>query len=80
MMTQFTTLSKVCKAEGALERFLASMRIFVLLLILLQTEGFRAEAAFQVFFRVVLLIMPLQTEFSFESCLTAIYVAFEDGR
>lgn len=46
MMTKFTSLAKLHLAHVTREGLLARVRILMLLLVLRQAEGLRAEAAF----------------------------------
>ena len=80
MVAKLATLSKVCLAQVALEGFLASVRILVLLFVLLQAERLRAEAALKVLLRVVLLVVALQTELGLEGSVAAKNVALKNGR
>ena len=80
MVAKLSTLSKVCLAQVALEGFLASVRILVLLFVLLQAERLGAEAALKVFLRVVLLVVALQTELGLEGRVATKNVALKNGR
>ena len=60
MMAKLAVLPKSGLTPLTLVRFLARMRILVLLLVLGQTECFRAKSALQILLRVVLIIVSLE--------------------
>ena len=80
MVTQLAALSEVALAQVALERFLARVRIFVLLSVLLKAERFSAEAALEILLRVVLFVVALQAELSLEGGRATVDVALEDSQ
>lgn len=80
VVAQLAALTEVRLAHLALEGLLARVRVFVLLLVLRQTERLRAEAALERLLRVVLLVVPLQTELCLERRRAAKDVTFKDGR
>ena len=80
MVAKLATLSKICLAQVALKGLLASVRILVLLLVLLQAKRLRAEATLEVFLRVMLLIVALQTELGLEGGVATKNIALKNGR
>ena len=78
MVAKLATLTESHIAQTTSEGFLARVGIFVLLFILLQTEGFWAKTAFEVLLRIVFLIVPLERELSFEGRVALVNVALKD--
>ena len=78
MVTKLATLTESHIAQTTPEGFLARVGIFVLLFILLQTEGFWAKTAFEVLLRIVFLIVPLERELSFKGRVALVNVALKD--
>lgn len=78
MVAKLATLTESHIAQTTSEGFLARVGIFVLLFILLQTEGFWAKTAFEVLLRIVFLIVPLERELSFKGRVALVNVALKD--
>jgi len=78
MVAKLATLSEREWTRAADEGLLTRVRVLVLLLVLGQAERLRTKATLDFFFRIVLLVMPLQWEFGLERSFTLVDVAFED--
>ena len=78
MVAKLATLAESHIAQTTSEGFLTRVGIFVLLFILLQTEGFWAKTALEVLLRIVFLIVPLERELSFKGRVALVNVALKD--
>jgi len=75
---KFSSLTKRNGAHVTAVRLASSVNVFVLFDVLGQTEVLVAVLARQLFFQVVLVVVPLQAELSLENLATVKHVALEE--
>ena len=79
MMRQLATLAEAHAAHSAAVGLFTRVGVLVLVAVLLQAEALAAVATLDLFLRIVLFVVALQRELSWERSLASLDVALEDG-